>query len=192
MPEIPDPLVMLGTKVPITTVAQWHKQKALIRAEFEKWVYGKMPPRPDNLRAVVTGTRRQGDVEVRDVRLEFDPQQISYRELLEIFFVIHDPTTLNRQGNDSGTQYRSVIFYHSDEQRTVAEDVMREAQTHWRKPIVTPAPRSNPPAPLAKTWRGRRSASKAPSAGWATSAVLRRARDGCGRRSRLSSVTRVG
>ncbi len=73
MPLIPDPLMMLGTGVPITTVAQWNKQKALIRAEFEKWVYGKMPPRPTNLRVVVTGTRREGDVEIRDVRLEFGP-----------------------------------------------------------------------------------------------------------------------
>lgn len=71
------------------------------------------------------------------VRIEFDPKQISYREVLEIFFAIHDPTTLNRQGNDSGTQYRSVIFYHSDEQRAVAEDVIREAQTQWSSPIVT-------------------------------------------------------
>ncbi len=73
MAEIPDPLLMLGTRVPITTVAQWNQQKKLIRAEFEKWVFGKMPPRPTNLRAVVTGTRREGDVEVRDVRLEFGP-----------------------------------------------------------------------------------------------------------------------
>ena len=89
--------------------------------------------------AVCDGTTGHAEV----VRLEFDPQQISYRELLEIFFVIHDPTTLNRQGNDTGTQYRSVIFYHSDEQRRVAEDVVREAQTQWNKPIVTqilPAP----------------------------------------------------
>ena len=88
---------------------------------------------------VCNGTTGHAEV----VRLEFDPNQISYRELLEIFFVIHDPTTLNRQGNDSGTQYRSVIFYHSDEQRQVAEEVMREAQTQWSSPLVTqllPAP----------------------------------------------------
>ena len=88
---------------------------------------------------VCDGTTGHAEV----VRAEFDPQQISYREVLEIFFVIHDPTTLNRQGNDSGTQYRSVIFYHSDEQRTVAEGVIREAQSQWSKPIVTqllPAP----------------------------------------------------
>lgn len=88
---------------------------------------------------VCDGTTGHAEV----VRLEFDPQQISYREVLEILFAIHDPTTLNRQGNDSGTQYRSVIFYHSDEQRQVAEDVVREAQTQWSKPIVTqllPAP----------------------------------------------------
>lgn len=88
---------------------------------------------------VCDGTTGHAEV----VRLEFDPQQISYREVLEIFFAIHDPTTLNRQGNDSGTQYRSVIFYHADEQRQVAEDLMREAQTQWSRPLVTqllPAP----------------------------------------------------
>ena len=82
---------------------------------------------------VCNGTTGHAEV----VCIEYDPQQISYRELLEIFFVIHDPTTLNQQGNDFGTQYRSVIFYHSDEQRQIAEDVMREAQTQWRTPLVT-------------------------------------------------------
>ncbi|MDZ7651945.1 MAG: peptide-methionine (S)-S-oxide reductase MsrA [Burkholderiaceae bacterium] len=77
------------------------------------------------------------------VRVEFDPARISYRELLEVFFAIHDPTTLNRQGNDVGTQYRSVIFTHGDTQQSAAEDVIREAQAHYDAEIVTqvlPAP----------------------------------------------------
>lgn len=64
-------------------------------------------------------TGRTGHAEV--VKLEFDPAQISLRDILEIFFVVHDPTTLNRQGNDVGTQYRSGIYYTDDEQRAVAE-----------------------------------------------------------------------
>lgn len=73
------------------------------------------------------------------VQIRFDPSQISYRELLEIFFSIHDPTTLNRQGADVGTQYRSAIFYHSDEQRQIAEQLVRELseQRVFRDPIVT-------------------------------------------------------
>ncbi|WP_298405140.1 peptide-methionine (S)-S-oxide reductase MsrA [uncultured Chloroflexus sp.] len=73
------------------------------------------------------------------VQIRFDPSQISYRELLEIFFSIHDPTTLNRQGADVGTQYRSAIFYHSDEQRQIAEQLVRELseQQVFRNPIVT-------------------------------------------------------
>ena len=57
-------------------------------------------------------------------QLTFDPKQVSFREILEVFFVIHDPTTLNRQGNDVGTQYRSAIFYHSPEQKAAAEQVI--------------------------------------------------------------------
>ena len=71
------------------------------------------------------------------VRVEFDPARISYRELLEIFFSIHDPTTLNRQGNDVGTQYRSAIYCHSSEQRSVAQDVIRELESHLKHPVVT-------------------------------------------------------
>jgi peptide-methionine (S)-S-oxide reductase len=70
--------------------------------------------------AVCTG--RTGHAEV--VQVTYDPQVISYRELLEIFFTIHDPTTLNRQGADSGTQYRSAIFYHSPAQKTEAEQMI--------------------------------------------------------------------
>jgi peptide-methionine (S)-S-oxide reductase len=78
-----------------------------------------------------------GHVEV--VQLTFDPNVISYRDILEIFFVIHDPTTLNRQGNDAGTQYRSVIFYHSPEQKSAADDVIRELTTEkvYGDPVVT-------------------------------------------------------
>lgn len=71
------------------------------------------------------------------VRLEFDPQAISYRDILEIFFTIHDPTTLNRQGNDVGTQYRSVIFTTSPEQEATARKVMAEMAAVWDAPIVT-------------------------------------------------------
>lgn len=78
-----------------------------------------------------------GHAEVVEVR--FDPDVIPYREILEIYFAIHDPTTLNRQGADVGTQYRSVIFYSSDGQKTTAWDVVREldAQGIWTAPIVT-------------------------------------------------------
>jgi peptide-methionine (S)-S-oxide reductase len=78
-----------------------------------------------------------GHVEV--VRISFDPAQVSYRDLLDIFFTIHDPTTLNRQGNDSGTQYRSVIFYTSDEQRRQAEQAIQDltAARAFPNPIVT-------------------------------------------------------
>lgn len=58
------------------------------------------------------------------LQIEFDPEELSYRDLLEVFFALHDPTTPNRQGHDVGSQYRSVIFFHSDEQRDVAEDVL--------------------------------------------------------------------
>jgi peptide-methionine (S)-S-oxide reductase len=78
-----------------------------------------------------------GHVEV--VRVTFDPAQVSFRELLDIFFTIHDPTTLNRQGNDAGTQYRSVIFYNSDEQQRDAEQAIADltAGRAFSNPIVT-------------------------------------------------------
>src|SRR5215213_5563880 len=73
------------------------------------------------------------------VQLTFDPGAVSYRELLEVFFTIHDPTTPNRQGGDVGTQYRSAVFYHSPEQRETAEQVIAEmsAARVWDSPIVT-------------------------------------------------------
>lgn len=71
------------------------------------------------------------------VRLTFDPAVVSYREILEVFFTIHDPTTLNRQGNDVGTQYRSVIYYHSPEQQETAKHVISEMANVWDAPIVT-------------------------------------------------------
>lgn len=73
------------------------------------------------------------------VQISFDPAQLSYKDLLNIFFSVHDPTTLNRQGNDVGTSYRSAIFYHSAEQKVCVEEVIREltAQQLWHAPIVT-------------------------------------------------------
>ncbi len=85
--------------------------------------------------AVCTGETGHAE----SVQVTFDPQVVSYRQLLEVFFTIHDPTSLNRQGVDVGTQYRSAIFYHNPEQKAVAEQLMQElaAQNLWNKPIVT-------------------------------------------------------
>jgi peptide-methionine (S)-S-oxide reductase len=80
---------------------------------------------------------RSGHVEV--VQVDFDPNVTSFDEVLEVFFAIHDPTTPNRQGNDIGPQYRSVIFYHTEEQRTAAKLKIAEldASGAWPDPIVT-------------------------------------------------------
>jgi len=84
---------------------------------------------------VCSGTTGHAEV----VQLTFDPQVVSFRELLEVFFTIHDPTTLNRQGADVGTQYRSAIFYQTPEQKAMAEQVIAElnAAKLWDRPIVT-------------------------------------------------------
>ena len=80
---------------------------------------------------------RTGHAEV--VQVAFDPSQISFKEILEVFFTIHDPTTLNRQGADVGTQYRSIILYQSPEQEQAAREVIEETKQSgiWRNPIVT-------------------------------------------------------
>ena len=85
--------------------------------------------------AVCSG--QTGHAEV--VQLTFDPSAVSFREILEVFFVIHDPTTLNRQGNDVGTQYRSAVFYHSPEQKSAAEQVIANLNSAriYDDPIVT-------------------------------------------------------
>jgi peptide-methionine (S)-S-oxide reductase len=85
--------------------------------------------------AVCTG--QTGHAET--VQLIFDPNVVTYQELLEVFFTIHDPTTLNRQGADVGTQYRSAIFYHTPEQKATAERMISELDDEkiWGKPIVT-------------------------------------------------------
>lgn len=84
---------------------------------------------------VCTGTTGHAEV----VQVTFDPDVASFRDILQVFFTIHDPTTLNRQGADVGTQYRSAIFYHSPEQKTTAEAVIAEinAAHIWDDPIVT-------------------------------------------------------
>jgi len=84
---------------------------------------------------VCTGTTGHAEV----VQITFDPQVVTFEDLLHVFFTIHDPTTLNRQGADVGTQYRSAIFYHSPEQKTAAERVIAElqAQKLWDEPVVT-------------------------------------------------------
>jgi len=91
-------------------------------------------PKP-SYEAVCTGTTGHAEV----VQVTFDPDELSYRDLLGVFFTLHDPTTLDRQGGDVGTQYRSAIFYHDDAQRRAAEDVVKELEAEhvFDDPIVT-------------------------------------------------------
>jgi peptide-methionine (S)-S-oxide reductase len=88
-----------------------------------------------NYRQVCSGTSGHAEA----VRVTFDPEKISYRDLLRVFFAIHDPTSLNRQGADVGTQYRSAIFYHDEGQKLAAEQVMAEVSAAgiWDDPLVT-------------------------------------------------------
>jgi methionine-S-sulfoxide reductase len=89
-------------------------------------------PRYENVKTGKTG-------HAEALQIVFNPAKISYAAILEYFFRLHDPTTANRQGNDVGSQYRSVIFYHSEEQKTIAESVRQtvEASGKWKRPIVT-------------------------------------------------------
>jgi peptide-methionine (S)-S-oxide reductase len=100
--------------------------------DVESGYSGGTNPNP-SYNAVCSGTTGHAEV----VRLEFDPKVISYRQILEIFFTIHDPTTLNRQGNDVGTQYRSVIYFHSPEQQEIAREVIEEVAAVWPSKVVT-------------------------------------------------------
>ncbi len=93
---------------------------------------GRVPGRP-TYREVCSGLTGHAEV----VQITYDPKLITYRELLIIFMTTHDPTTLNRQGADVGTQYRSVIFYHDDDQKTIAEDVLVEMKRYYENPVVT-------------------------------------------------------
>lgn len=91
-------------------------------------------PNP-SYRQVTTGTTGHAEV----AQIEFDPDEISYADILRVFFTIHDPTTLNRQGPDVGSQYRSVILFHDQQQREVAQAVMQEVEREglWGNPLVT-------------------------------------------------------
>ena len=88
---------------------------------------------------VDNATYRNHGTHAEAIEIEFDPQQISYRQILEFFFQIHDPTTKNRQGNDIGTSYRSALFYLDDEQQRVAEDTVADADASglWPDKVVT-------------------------------------------------------
>ncbi len=105
---------------------------------------GGTVPHP-TYRQVCTGTTGHAEV----VQITFDPRVISFKDLLQVFFTVHDPTTLNRQGPDVGTQYRSAIFYHTPEQKATAEQVIKEiaAAKIWPSPIVTEV------APLAAFYK---------------------------------------
>jgi peptide-methionine (S)-S-oxide reductase len=102
--------------------------------QVESGYSGGKVPNP-SYRLVCTGTTGHAEV----VQLTFDPEVVAFKDLLEVFFTIHNPTTLNRQGADVGSQYRSAIFYHDEAQKETAEQVIREIEAAgiWDDPIVT-------------------------------------------------------
>jgi peptide-methionine (S)-S-oxide reductase len=102
--------------------------------KVESGYSGGPAPNP-TYRQVCTGTTGHAEV----VQVTFDPEVVSFREILEVFFTIHDPTTPNRQGADVGPQYRSAVFYHDEEQRRAAEELISELEAKgvWDDPIVT-------------------------------------------------------
>lgn len=104
---------------------------------IEKAISGYMGGHADNPTYEAVCSGETGHAEV--VQITFNPELISYRDILEIFFAIHDPTQLNRQGNDIGTQYRSAIFYHDETQKIAAQSIIDEMTTDntWPAPIVT-------------------------------------------------------
>src|SRR5262250_1303155 len=101
---------------------------------------------------VRNATYRNHGTHAEAIEVIFDPQKISYRQLLEFFFQIHDPTTLHRQGNDRGTSYRSAIFYTSDEQRRIAEDTIADVDASglWPGKVVTEV------VPVREFWEAER------------------------------------
>ena len=104
-----------------------------VRSVVSGYAGGSLPH--PTYQQVCTGTTGHAEV----VQVTFDPEQLDYRTLLEVFFTVHDPTTLNRQGADVGTQYRSVVYWHDEAQRAAAEEVIARLTRDgvWSAPIVT-------------------------------------------------------
>ncbi len=120
---------------------------------------------------VPNATYRNHGNHAEAIEITFDPQLISYRQLLEFFFQIHDPSTLNRQGNDRGASYRSAIFYATDEQRTIAEDTIADVEppasgrAKWSLKSRRPVPSGRPSPSIRTTSNGTPTATRATSSG---------------------------
>jgi peptide-methionine (S)-S-oxide reductase len=137
--EEPGPAAATSGKTETATFGAgcyWCTEAVVQRIQgVKKSVSGFMGGHVDNpsYEAVCTGTTGHAEV----IQVEFDPSVVSFAELVDIFWQLHDPTTLNRQGADVGTQYRSVIFYHSEAQKAVAEQSKKNAASKFQDPIVT-------------------------------------------------------
>ncbi len=112
------------------TEAVYQELKGVIKVESG---YSGGSERDADYKSVCSGLTKHAEV----IQITFDPSLASYEQILSIFFTVHDPTTLNQQGNDKGPQYRSVIFYHNEAQKAIAETVIVAAQALWSDRIVT-------------------------------------------------------